>query len=446
MIGVETGVAPPALAAAAAYVLRGNDTGTLTTAAPRLYPHLWSWDSAFVAIGLATVSVPRAIAELNTLLGAQWASGMLPHIVFGPDEGYFPGPDVWGAAAPSGVQTSGICQPPVHAIAVRRVLDAGRRNGGADRDRAEAFAAGTFDRWLAWHRWLATARDTRRRGLLEIYHGWESGMDNSPRWDAAYGAVSPKEDLLRGRTRRDLEHVADTRQRPTDEEYRRYLWLVHQMRAAGYDDDAVRETVDFRMTDVFMSAIAALASDVLAGIGAEFGRHAEAAELRALADRFRAGVLSTVSPETGLARDEDVRTGLLLDVPSIGGFAPLLCGGDAAVVARQLDLFTGPQWCGHPGLRHALPPSAAPDHPGFSPRTYWRGPQWPFMNWLLYWTLHRAGHHDVALRLREQGLRQLGDLVFGEYYEPTTGEPLGSSHQSWTAAVALDWLIVPPGA
>ena len=444
-VATRAGVAPPALAASAAYILRGNDIGTLTTAAPRLYPHLWSWDAAFVAIGLATVSVPRAIAELRTLLGAQWTTGMLPHIVFGPDEGYFPGPDVWGATTPSGARTSGICQPPVHAIAVRRVLDAGRRNGGADRDLAERFAAGTFDRWLAWHRWLATTRDPRGRGLLEIYHGWESGMDNSPRWDLAYAAVQPREDLLRGRARRDLEHVADARQRPTDEEYRRYLWLVHQMKEAGYDDDAVRETVDFRMTDVFMSAIAALASDVLAEIGDELGRRAEASELRALAERFRGGVLSTVSPDTGLARDEDVRTGLLLDAPTIGGFAPLLCGGgDPAVRARQLTLFTGPEWCGHPGLRYALPPSTAPGHAGFSPRTYWRGPQWPFMNWLLYWTLHRAGEVDLALSLRAEGLRQLGDLAFGEYYEPMTGEALGSAHQSWTAAVALDWLIVPP--
>ena len=39
-----------------------------------------------------------------------------------------------------------------------------------------------------------------------------------------------------------------------------------------------------------------------------------------------------------------------------------------------------------------------------------------------------------------RGLAQLADGRFGEYYEPFTGEPLGSDAQSWTAAVALDWL------
>ena len=45
--------APTQLAARAAYLLRGNDLGAMTTAAPLLYPHMWSWDAAFVSIGLA---------------------------------------------------------------------------------------------------------------------------------------------------------------------------------------------------------------------------------------------------------------------------------------------------------------------------------------------------------------------------------------------------------
>jgi hypothetical protein len=43
--------------------------------------------------------------------------------------------------------------------------------------------------------------------------------------------------------------------------------------------------------------------------------------------------------------------------------------------------------------------------------------------------------------LRSASLRQLGDEMFAEYYHPVTGAPLGSLHQSWTAAVALDWLL-----
>jgi glucosylglycerate hydrolase len=66
----------------AAAILRGNDQGRWTKAAPRLYPHQWSWDSAFIAIGWAHVDLGRALTELEQLFAAQWATGMVPHIVF----------------------------------------------------------------------------------------------------------------------------------------------------------------------------------------------------------------------------------------------------------------------------------------------------------------------------------------------------------------------------
>ena len=37
-------------------------------------------------------------------------------------------------------------------------------------------------------------------------------------------------------------------------------------------------------------------------------------------------------------------------------------------------------------------------------------------------------------------LRSYHTFSFAEYYEPFTGEPLGSMQQSWTAAAVLDWL------
>jgi glucosylglycerate hydrolase len=428
---------------AAVDVLRRNDLGRVTSAAPDLYPHQWSWDAAFVAIGLSRVDVPRAIVELRSLLAAQWNTGMLPHIVFAGTGGdYFPGPDRWGTdripARPPGLRTSGICQPPVHAIAVRHILDRGRENGGRDRELAEEFAAGTFDGWLAWHRWLARERDPDGVGLVEIHHGWESGFDNSPRWDGPYSRVVPG--ALVPFVRRDVRHVASPAERPTDREYARYLWLIEQMRSVHYDDRRVRDVIDFRVRDVFFSAILAAASEVLAGVGDELGRSADATELRAVAARFRAGVAATVDPGTGLARDQDVRTGEWLGPLTVAGFAPLVAGAEPGLAARQRRLLLGEHWMGHPALRYALPPSTSPDSPDFRRRTYWRGPVWPFLNLLLGWAAVRDQAWELHAALRSASLQQLGDLTFAEYYEPITGEPLGSHQQAWTAAAALEWL------
>jgi glycogen debranching enzyme len=65
---------------------------------------------------------------------------------------------------------------------------------------------------------------------------------------------------------------------------------------------------------------------------------------------------------------------------------------------------------------------------------------WPVANWLLWWSLLRAGEPERAASLRHHTLEGLAEGGFAEYFEPFTGEPLGSGEQSWTAAIALDML------
>ena len=53
----------------------------------------------------------------------------------------------------------------------------------------------------------------------------------------------------------------------------------------------------------------------------------------------------------------------------------------------------------------------------------------------------RAGEFDRASEIRRASLDQIAEGGFAEYFEPFTGEPLGSPEQSWSAAVVLDWLL-----
>ncbi|TDE95911.1 glycogen debranching protein [Occultella glacieicola] len=426
---------------AAADVLRANDRGEQTVAAPLLYPHQWSWDAAFVAIGWGTVSVPRALDELRHLLRGQWRTGMIPQILFSAEPGYFPGPQRWRtvglAAAPSDVVTSGICQPAVHSLAVWIIGEQAHRNGGADAEAFDLFLADTFDAWLAWHTWLDDARGTHPSGLIEIHHPWESGMDNSPRWDAACARVRVGE--MAPYIREDTKHVADSGERPADADYDRYLWLVEQLVSVRYDDAAAREVIDFRVGDVFFTAVHALSADLLARLGTRLGRTTEAATLREMAARARAAVAATVDPGTGHARDYDMRAGEWLTASTIGGFAALICGAEPREYTRLVADLLGPAWCGHASLANPLPPTTSPDSPVFVSRNYWRGPQWPVITWLFTWALRHHGESEAADAIAAAGRRQLADGTFAEYYDAVSGAALGSRDQSWTAAAALAW-------
>ena len=433
------------LAARAAYILRDNSTGLITKAAPALYPHQWSWDAAFNAIGLAAVDLPRARLELDSLFAGQWRNGMLPHIVFDPAaDGYWPGPAQWECArysedAPEHTATSGICDPPVHAIAVDRILAVAA--GGPEDELTQGWAAHLYPKLLAWHRFLARERVDKATGLMTLYHGWESGTDNSPRWDVPYAGVVVGPGLP-SYVRRDKAHVSSAGQRPTDTEYDRYLWLVEEAKRAGYSAGLLRESGSFQVGDVLFTAIYAAACDLLAQLAGRLRKPDDVAELKDCAAQARAAVFCHVDEVSGLAADVDLRTGEWLRTETIAGFAPLIAGGmPRAMRQRLVALLTGPRWAGHPGLRWALPPSTSPCSAAFNPECYWRGPVWPVFTWLLTWALHRDGEDEVAARLRSGSLAQLGDETFAEYYQPMTGAPLGSLSQSWTAAAALDWLL-----
>ena len=100
---------------------------------------------------------------------------------------------------------------------------------------------------------------------------------------------------------------------------------------------------------------------------------------------------------------------------------------------------------GNPRFRWKLLPSTSPAERAFEPRNYWRGPVWPIIDWLLWQSLSQLGYSGRADQLRGDSLSEIAAGQFGEYFEPFTGEPLGSAQQSWTAAVTLDWLASGPG-
>jgi len=437
---------PSDLAAQAAEVLRRNDMGGWTRAAPNLYPHQWSWDTGFIVIGLAHLDTRRAAGELTSLFTHQWRNGKVPHIIFNPDappDSYFPGAEHWSSAGafpdapPAPPYTSALCQPPTHALGALRVWELAARD---EEGLARGFLRGIYPKLLAWHRYLATARDPEGSGLVTIYHPWESGTDNAPRWDAALEAVEVGD--LPSYERQDLNHVDHPDERPTDEEYARFLWLVELIKRARCDEGTLNDSHPFLVKDVLFSAILVAANEALL----EIARMVEAPEedvalIEGWIGRGREGLDERWDPGLGLCLDYDLRRDAPLRARTIAGFAPLVAGGmEAGELEATLRTLYSPYFLGHPKLRRLLPPSTSPEEPRFHPRNYWRGPMWPVMSWLLWRSLALVREEERAEALRRAALQELAEGGFAEYFEPFTGEPLGSDDQSWTAAVALDWL------
>lgn len=431
-------------------VLRRNDMGDWTKAAPELYPHQWSWDSGLISVGLAHLDPLRAAQEIRTLFRSQWRNGKVPHIVFNPlapPESYFPGAEHWTSAgdfpdAPTAPPyTSALCQPPVHATGALRVWEISCERGEERKIEAtERFLREIYPGLLAWHRYLLTDRDPQGTGLVTIYHPWESGTDNSPRWDGALRAVEVGE--MPGFRRQDLAHVDDPSERPTDADYVRYLWLVEVIKAYRCDERKLRRSHPFRVKDVLASAILVRANMDLARISSIVGApESDRETISGWISLGRRGLESCWDEEYGLCLDRDVVSGEPLRARTFAGFSPLISGGlSEERKARLLETLDSEHFLGDERLARPLPPSTSPSEALFHPRSYWRGPVWPVVSWLLWRALLDLGEPSRARKLLEESLDGVRTGGFAEYFEPFTGEPLGSTDQSWTAAFVLDWL------
>lgn len=426
---------PTDLLGGARRILDGNREPTYTVPSRQLYPHQWSWDSAFTAIGWAHVEPSFARLELDTLFGAQWADGRLPHIAFNPDVGaasYFPGPGFWAATDRSadGRPTSGIVQPPIHAAAVLRVADA----VGAGPQTTE-WLARIYPRLCAWHAYLSTHRTMPGRELVSILHPWESGMDNSPMWDSSLRGVDPTRGRATRYERRDLAHT-DAADRPTNDDYDRYVALVVAYRDGGYDDAIARRDHEFVVECPLFNAALAWSNLALAQIAERIG--VDGAQHRRDATRTTQALTRDLYSSDGYFGGHDVRAGLPAPAVTVSGLLPLLLPDLPVEVVEQV-VATARLRFGL-GARSGALPSIPYDERLFDPNRYWRGPTWVSTNWLAIVGLRTHGLDADADRLAVSTLDLIDTAGFYEYVNPVTGHGRGSPDFSWTAALAIDLL------
>ena len=235
-----------------------------------------------------------------------------------------------------------------------------------------------------------------------ILHPWESGCDDSPRWDA--WATEPwtydhwkqrKGDLVEALRFDARSPVGQRAVRGRVAGLRRARGV--QRPRAGRGRPATRPARRADATSGGWPALAARARDV-GRRGA--GRHRPARPPRSARST---PCCPCSSPTT--RRPIDAAFAVALDDAAFGG----------------------------PSVR---PPSIGTSRRS-TRRAYWRGPAWPQLTYLLWVAAHRRGRtavaDDLAARL-VTGARRSG---LAEYWHPDTGEGLGAVPQSWAALAAV---------
>jgi len=348
-----------------------------------VYHWQWLWDSCFHALIWHELGqTDRALTELRSLFAPQDHTGFVPHMHYAgrPSASI----EFWGRRG-----ASSITQPPMYGHALAQLARA-----GVDIDDQLVDAARAGIEFLL-------SKRRRLDGLPVLCHPWESGADNSPRWDAWCPGGRFDVAAWRG-TKGDL------------------------VRSMLHESGAPVANPDFAVASVGFAALVAFnARELSDQFAVSF-----AGDVRAVVDGLAARWDDTdrtwidVTPEGPVVSSA---------VHTVDALLPLLVTEpDASAAGTAWATITDPDaFAGGYGPR-----GVDRREPTHQPDQYWRGPCWPQLGYLLWLAARRHDRPAEAASVADTTGRGVIRSGLAEYWNPDTGEGRGAIPQSW-AGVAL---------
>ncbi len=349
---------------------------------PSTYPHQWLWDSCFHTLVWLRLARPdEALTELASAMSACTANGFVPHMI------YWHAPDVhrdlWSWSG-----RSTITQPPMYGHAVAELVR-------ADVD----VGADLVERCRRAFTHLMSGRTRTPQGLVPVLHPWESGCDDSARWDD-WRSDDPTIDEWR---ERKIDLVGSL-------ELNEGVPVANNaftVGSIGFNALVAWNALEF-CSVVDAPELLSQANDLADAVAKRWSSHNDTWHDDTWHDDEMP--VSEASAPSSTVRTVDALLALLID-PRQAAFDQLIDPG----------AYGAP--CGPCGVHRT--------EPTFDPTTYWRGPSWPQLTYLLMVAAERHGRTDVESDLAVSLWRGAVSSRLAEYWNPDTGAGLGARPQSW---------------
>lgn len=307
---------------------------------------------------------------MKNFVAHQWRNGMIPYELF-----MYP---INGREWMDGdALTSGTTQPPVIGITLREIF---ARFGNKE------YIAYFYDSLLEYEKWLSLYRDFGKRGLSCYVNIWESGWDNSPRFDTA------------ARNR-----VLDPYIEGVD--FNVYIYILRDtiLQIAELLNKAEPEGVRERkaLTKYSMNEFMYKPED-------NFYYDLEAGSEKKIMVKTAAGLLP-----------------LLTDIPNDEQRDKIV---SRYLLSEKEFLSTAPV------------PSVSRDEESYVSYDFWRGANWPQITWSILYGISES-HPEEAAELLDRFLHTTsGNENCYEYYDSETGKGAGLPFQGW-GALYIDFIL-----
>jgi len=414
-------------------LLNLNRRGRYTIPSNNLYPHQWSWDSAWIMYGYCiTKEYEKAENEMYALFDYQWSNGLVPSIIFHNLENntYFPGPDVWDLDLTANhltinKTTTGIVQPPLHASACLKLYEYSKNI---------TFLKNIYPKLLKWHKYLYNERDIYDEGLVYIRHPWESGMDNSPIWDESLNKIHINE-FKYSSLRTDNKKV-NSNERPTDITYERYLKLIDLFKECKFNERLIFEKSEFIIQDVLFNSLLLNSDYALLKIAEILNETNDILLIKYWINKTKYSFEHKLF-KNDFYYDFDIKRNKLIEIKTISGLSSIIvCDNHKTVQNILIHNFIDIE-----SNNYNISSLDRVD-PCFNPINYWRGPMWVNLSWLVINGLNKNNYTELAKKIQKSCIEKIKTIGYYEYFDSNDMENnilagCGDNRFSWTAAIFI---------
>ena len=360
----------------------------------KTYPWQWFWDSCFHAFYLRKNYPELAFNELKSLTRFQTKDGFLPHMSYHSDPEA--SMSLWGIK-----NRSGLIQPPIIGWALYELYKASHK---------KKYLIHLYPAIKEYYKFLINVRDHDDDGLISIIHPWESGWDDSARWDLPA--------KIKAYSRSNFMNFK--------------IELVDEFKSLKWNQKELIKNSKFNVKPVCVNSLFALSLKAMMRISEVLGLLDDKMYWERCYTHTSKSIKEKLwNPKNSFFQDIYIDTNEKpIPVLTPATYFPLIINiASHKQVKTMVDYLRNPDVF---GTKWIIPTLAVND-PNFNPSSYWRGTVWININFFVAMGLAKYNQKSWVQKIGDNSINLIKEEGYREYFNPLNAKGLGAMEFGWSA-------------
>jgi len=274
-----------------------------------------------------------------------------------------------------------------------------------------------FDNIFQYQKWFVENRDPYKKGIISIFHPWETGREFSPDWTDALNNINLDKPYIRN------PHLEDMR----------YLMIIEKMCELEWDNKKIYDEGIFNICDPTVQFIFVRSCKDLYKIAYYLNRTETYKTLDNWIDLYSFGSNYLWNTKLNAYSSLNLKTGQLFNGISCGSM--LYAYADVGNNEQKESMYSHSKrilYYSNYGFPHCYSNKG-----DLQVKKYWKGPIWCIMNFMLVLGFKQGNQIYLSDKIKKNMKHIIEKNGFFEFINPDTGLCIGETKNYETAAIYL---------